>query len=224
MSSEKDTPGIRLPAERPGEPGGARARNREARVNALLEAAGALFLEQGIDPVTIDAITKKAGTAKGSFYRYFDSKDHLVEVLIQPVRDQVLAAVDTCYAEVDVARTAEDLSAAYTNLTFALVPTLLEHEDLVRLYLQENRGAPSGPRAPLVALSRALAERSTNLTAVAVEHGLVRDLDPEVIAGVVIGGVENLLHHHLAVRRAEDPLSAAAEVVSLILEGIGARD
>jgi len=44
----------------------------------LYDAAIALFEEQGYDATTIEDITERAGTAKGTFYVHFDSKRDLV--------------------------------------------------------------------------------------------------------------------------------------------------
>jgi TetR/AcrR family transcriptional regulator, fatty acid metabolism regulator protein len=45
---------------------------------ALLESALKLFKAKGFDDVTIEEITRGAGTSKGSFYTYFKSKDAVI--------------------------------------------------------------------------------------------------------------------------------------------------
>ncbi len=44
----------------------------------LHKAAVKLFLEKGFDMVSIDDITSEAGTAKGTFYLYFNNKEHII--------------------------------------------------------------------------------------------------------------------------------------------------
>ena len=87
------------PSERPGQPGGRRDTNRRERTKALSDAALALFLARGIEVVTIEDITTRAGVAKGSFYRYFDDKQALVEALFAPVASKVMAAFDESIAK-----------------------------------------------------------------------------------------------------------------------------
>ena len=48
----------KLPTQRPGPPGGKRARNREERRQALLTAGLKVFLEKGVDAATIDDIIR----------------------------------------------------------------------------------------------------------------------------------------------------------------------
>lgn len=60
-------------------------RQRQAQVTkrALFESALALFKEKGYESVTVEDITQRAGTAKGSFYTYFRTKS---DILIEEFR------------------------------------------------------------------------------------------------------------------------------------------
>ena len=62
---------------------------------ALLDAAEAVLVEQGLGGATIDQITSRAGVAKGTFYLYFRSKDEVVRALQQRHWDGLMeVAVD----------------------------------------------------------------------------------------------------------------------------------
>lgn len=61
-----------------------RVKRPESRREELLEAALALFLKRGVTNVTVADITEAAGAAKGTFYRYFESREELTAAL----RDQ----------------------------------------------------------------------------------------------------------------------------------------
>ena len=45
---------------------------------AIREAANSLFLKQGVDSTTVDAICAAAGVSKGTFYLYFHRKEDLL--------------------------------------------------------------------------------------------------------------------------------------------------
>ena len=45
---------------------------------ALRDAANRLFLKQGVDKTTVDAICAAAGVSKGAFYLYFHRKEDLL--------------------------------------------------------------------------------------------------------------------------------------------------
>ncbi len=55
----------------------------------LLDAAAIEFGERGFHEASISGITRRAGTALGSFYTYFDSKDEIFRALVQDMSEQL---------------------------------------------------------------------------------------------------------------------------------------
>lgn len=53
-----------------------------AKYARILEAAFDLFLERGVEEVSVQEITDRAGVAKGTFYIYFRDKEELRECLV----------------------------------------------------------------------------------------------------------------------------------------------
>jgi AcrR family transcriptional regulator len=229
MSSRIDTstsrrgPRPKTPGTRPGRPGGRRDRNRRERATRLCEAALALFLERGLDPTTIDEVTGAAGMAKGSFYRYYDSKAHLVESLCAPVQAEVEAVFANADAALKTAGRRDAVRAAYVALGEALVEALVPRLDLVQLYLQENRGPRTEARAPIRALADVVTRGAIDLTATAQAHGLLRPFPPAISALTVVGAVERLLHAALADGLIDDLTDVPEQVTSLVLEGLRPR-
>lgn len=64
------------------------SRGRATR-NKLLEAAEQEFGERGFHEASISSITRRAGTALGSFYTYFDSKDEIFRALVHYMSSEV---------------------------------------------------------------------------------------------------------------------------------------
>ncbi len=55
----------------------------------LLDAAAKEFGEKGFHEASISGITRRAGTALGSFYTYFDSKDEIFRALVNDLSQRV---------------------------------------------------------------------------------------------------------------------------------------
>ncbi len=216
--------GTKLPAERPGQPGGRRDTNRKERTKALSDAALALFLARGIEAVTIEDITTKAGVAKGSFYRYFDDKTALVESLFAPVQREVTAAFDGSIARLKGASSREQAFSSYEQIGEGLGRVILHHGDVVQLYLQECRAPAEGARAPARRLAGLVAGKAIEHTRLAREHGLLRDFPAEVSTLSVIGAVERLLFAILAGEFHGEPLEVPGQLITLILDGLRAPD
>jgi AcrR family transcriptional regulator len=60
------------------EPLGLRARQKQARRAALIDAAQLLVGRDGLDGVTVEAICAEAGVSARTFFNYFESKDDAV--------------------------------------------------------------------------------------------------------------------------------------------------
>jgi AcrR family transcriptional regulator len=222
MSTDPQFRPQKSPSVRPGASTGRRAQNRLERTRALCEGALGLFLERGLVPVTIEEITKAAGVSKGSFYRYFDHKAHLVSTLIEPLATAVLGPVDRAREGARRARTDDELLAVYAQLAAELVPVVATERDLIRLYLQERLGPPDETRQPIVDLADALTERAIEVSRTSMAMGMLVDEDPRVSTRVVLGATHELL---LASYRDDtlDPLTAAQAVIRIVMEGVGVK-
>jgi len=63
------------------------------RHDAFLDAAQTLIMSRGYDRFSIQDILDAAGTSKGAFYHYFDSKDALLDAVVARMADQAIARV-----------------------------------------------------------------------------------------------------------------------------------
>ena len=61
-----------------GPPTGRRERNRLHTTLAIEDVATRLFLEHGVDAVTVEQICEGAGISRRSFFNYFESKAQLL--------------------------------------------------------------------------------------------------------------------------------------------------
>ncbi|MBK7861883.1 MAG: TetR/AcrR family transcriptional regulator [Archangiaceae bacterium] len=210
--------------KRPGQPGGVRDTNRKARVEALLEAAQLLFLDRGIEGVSVDDITTKAKMAKGSFYRYFDSQAALVEELLEPVRVKMTDTLEQCSVALDTAATRDAQFEAYKKVGDAIGDIFLSWPGVTRLYLQENRAPAFGARKPLVELSRVISKYAIDITEKAQGHGILKPIPVAVSALSVVGAAERLVLALLLEEPIGNPLDVPQHLASLILDGLKKPD
>lgn len=213
----------RAPKERPGPPGGKRDVNRKRRVHAISRAALTLFLEKGVEAVTIDDIAREAQIAKGSFYRYFEDKTELVEAIFAPMGSVLRSALQRCEEALSAAKDRDSLVAAYQGLARDLIPVALGHLDEVKLYLHENRAPAQGARGPIRALALDVEARAVRLTEIAVRKGLLRVPDPRISALAVVGAIEQLALGFLGGRLDAPPPTVASTLIDLVLEGLRIR-
>ena len=213
----------KLPPARPGRPGGIRARNRDVRVAALLDAGLKLFLERGVESVSIDEIAREAGMAKGNFYRYFDDKRALVDRLLADIAADVRTAMRKCAVALGRAQDPSAMGLAYALLAMELAHATTSRLDVVRLYLQENRAPATPSTAGVRALADELADGAVKLTVAAVDRGLLDVSDPRVSGLAVVGAIEQLALSVLRGQLDAPPLEVGRIVVNMVLDGIRVR-
>jgi AcrR family transcriptional regulator len=79
-----------LPAKSKSRP---RTKPPEQRRNELMNAAERLFLQHGVGSTTIAQIASAADIAKGTFYLYFSSKEHVLAALGDRYGHQLLVKI-----------------------------------------------------------------------------------------------------------------------------------
>lgn len=71
-----------------------RSRDTETRRDELLRAAGDLFLENGYRETSVNSIVESIGASKGTFYYYFDSKEDVLDGLVEEVSEPIYEKID----------------------------------------------------------------------------------------------------------------------------------
>ncbi len=206
--------------KRPGPVGGVRDLNRQKKAQAIRDAALLLFLERGIEAVSVDDIMQAAQMAKGSFYRYYTDQTALVDDLMSPTKALLTGALELCSRELETAVSREAMIKAYTRIGDVLATLLMEQPGPVRLFLQESRAPAQGARRPIIQLSQQVSRYAIDMTKTAQRHGILKPINVAVSALTVVGAAERLL---LAVLHEEDignVLEVPAALTTLILDGL----
>jgi AcrR family transcriptional regulator len=88
-------------------------RRREQTRARLIEAAKGLFARQGVDNTRINEITEAADVGFGSFYNHFESKDAIVQAVLEETISAQGAAIDAITRDLD--DPAEIIAAAHRH-------------------------------------------------------------------------------------------------------------
>ena len=115
-------------------------RGRRTR-RALLDAAAVEFGESGFAGASIAGITRRAGTALGSFYNYFDGKEAIFRALVGDLSAQVGAAARDAVAD------APDAIAAERAALASFLRFTREHREIYRIVDEAEFVDPASWRA-----------------------------------------------------------------------------
>jgi AcrR family transcriptional regulator len=114
----------------------------EARRQAILAAALAVFAERGFEAARLDDVAARAGVAKGTLYLYFRDKEALFEALVRNAVSPLLEQMGRLAAAPDVTPS-QALEAFFALFQREVLGT--ERKLLLRLIIAE------GPRFPAIA-------------------------------------------------------------------------
>ena len=65
------------------------SKERERIYKTLLEKGKEMFNEKGFYEVTAEAVALEAGIAKGTFYHFFENKEHLYMVINNRTQEEI---------------------------------------------------------------------------------------------------------------------------------------
>jgi AcrR family transcriptional regulator len=187
------------------------ARGRET-LRRLLDAAAAEFGERGFHEASISGITRRAGTALGSFYTYFDSKDAIFSALVRDMSQSVAKAAAAAMSSgaTGIAREREVLTAF---LIFAR-----DHKEIYRIIDEAEFADPAAYRAHYEDAATRIAARFDE----SVADGTMAPGDNEVRAWAIMG-MNVFLGLRFGVWGANRSVDAVAEEIeSLLRDGLGA--
>ncbi len=117
-------------SRRPGRPSGV-AKGAERR-HLLLETALAMFARQGIADTPLTAIAREAGVTPAMLHYYFNTREQLLDVLIEERFLPIRASFSTLFQD-----SANDPVIALTRLAKQFIDISVEHEWFAALWVRE---------------------------------------------------------------------------------------
>jgi AcrR family transcriptional regulator len=117
-------------------------RDPEGRRQAILEAALAVFAEEGFAAARLDHVAERAGVAKGTIYLHFKDKQDLFEQMVREAVSPVIARLEAL-AELPDLPADMVLKSMFTVFRTEILGT--SRKALLRLVMTE------GPRFPAIA-------------------------------------------------------------------------
>ena len=76
-----------------------RKRDVDSKRTLILDAALEVFTSRGFHEATMDEVATASGVAKGTLYRYFESKEDLLEQLLNGTGEKIMARYGSVFSE-----------------------------------------------------------------------------------------------------------------------------
>lgn len=190
---------------------------RDERRQTLLLAARDVFARKGYHAATVDDITRAAGVAKGTFYLYFQEKRQIFYEVVRGFFDLVKAIG----SEVTGSTNPFDFMATAERAAHELMRVFLDNRELARLVYRESMGLDPELERMAGGFYREIANVQAANVRAGIDLGLLRNVDPMVVAWAHIGIVERVL---LALLEQDSglptPETIVREMIALAFEGL----
>jgi AcrR family transcriptional regulator len=174
------------------------------RREAILDAALVLFAERTFEGTAVPLVAEAAGVAAGTIYRYFPSKEALVNALYQRWKGQLH---DNLAAAIAAGGTPRE---QFGQLWRALWRFGATHPRAIA-FLETHHHAPYLDEES-VALGARIESETHAFVRAAQSSGAIRDTDPATVVALVMGAFGGLVKRAgPAGLREDDPLAATTE-------------
>ena len=173
---------------------------KERRRAQILEVAGQVFAELGYPRTTIDEIATRTGVARGTFYLYFDSKNAIFHELL----DLLLARLRENVVGIDVAEGAPLVRDQLLGTVRRVLDAFRENPAFAKLVMKEAVGVDAEIDKKLEAFDNQLHDWLADALAIGAEMGLIRAIDPEMVAWLILGSFKQCMS--LVLERPDDEL------------------
>jgi AcrR family transcriptional regulator len=195
-----------------------RRHTREAYREAILEAAKSLFSRVGFADATMSALADEAGVSVGTLYNYFESRDEVIQRLIEHEAEQLIQyakALDPGSDPLERLRQMLRNELRYVEEQGALMAMAIRAG-----VVHPDRSASADPEtAEQVSRKRILALHQELLAEAATQGQIRSELSPELLAPALDGMLSAFVHNWLASDRTTDLASQCDFVFDLFLRG-----
>ena len=164
------------------------SRGSEDKRRLIQRAAVRVFARQGFEAARVADIAREAGVAYGLVYHYFESKEEVLDDIVEEQLGVIIGVIDTIDGEARAPHEKLAAIASFVLDSYRVVP------DVVRVLLLETVRSSlvrATPRAR--AFERVFARIEAVISAHQRAGELRDDVDARIAGYVFLGALENLL-------------------------------
>lgn len=182
-----------------------------ARHRQILDCAKRVFAERGFHAANVSHICAAAGIGRGTLYLYFANKHAVLTAILGEALERVRALMERQSASgiaVPPSQVSKAQAIAFSARQLReILAVVFEDEDTLRILLREAVGLDVDVEHLLGQIDAALIAIVERGIRDAQRAGFIRELDPAIVATMVVGGVEKLA---LAALRSDAPVDLDA--------------
>jgi AcrR family transcriptional regulator len=186
----------------------------DVRRQELMDAAIRVFAQKGVNRTTVADITAAAGVAKGTFYLYFDSKEHLLAVLKEQMVGEILDQATALYSRVGQ----DDWETLLDATVETMTDFFIDRQDMIHVMVQE--GVSPETNDLFAECEMKIDQMFATAIRVGMDQGTFHSSDPDMAGRMIHAAFEGPLKNAILYRggiERERFISAAKEMIRKVL-------
>ncbi|MBI2060925.1 MAG: TetR/AcrR family transcriptional regulator [Nitrospirae bacterium] len=188
------------------------------RRQKILSVAARIFSRNGYHETHVSDIIHGARIARGTFYLYFDSKQDILNELI----DVFLARLDSAIKKVDLGRNAPPFSQQIESNLSRVLALIESERELASILLDRRVTLDPAMERRVDVFYDSLCKMTRNALIQGVRFGLIRRCDEGLTAHFIVGGLKEIFHRCVVQKRHPTRLKESmSELFQIILQAIG---
>ena len=192
---------------------------RHERLGGIMMAARSVFDARGYQAATMVEIAEAAGIAEPTLYKFFASKQELMEAVVGDWYEGLIADIEANLKGID------DPLAQMRWLIRRHIRTFETDPGLCRLVLNEVRTLADYDQSPVRECNRRYTAPFVTAFKQARADGLVRaDLKASFVRDAIFGALEHHLWDSVAGKAKLNPKALGDQIASLFFDGLLARE
>jgi AcrR family transcriptional regulator len=156
-------------------------REKEEIKQSLMTKGKELFIKYGLAKTSIDDIVQASGIAKGSFYKFFSSKEELFYVILQS-QEEISNRLIGGHLQEDLPP--KELIASFLHMAYQMA----DDNPLLQQWFQEpdrERILRKVPQHLKADYTEGYTEKGIVFAQALIDRGVLKELDPEVANGIL---------------------------------------
>lgn len=192
--------------------------NRRKREEQILDASIRVFAKRGYKKTNVSELVDEAQVARGTFYLYFKSKQHVLDRLVERFMTDLMQSVSKINSASYLMN--QNLKAYFRAASSDLIVCLTKNHQLARLILLHSDSLEPKMVAKIAVYTNQLVRIIKNNIDSGVRSGLFRPLNTDVAALSMIGSVKESLFHWMSQGETFELETHIASLIDYLLAGL----
>lgn len=172
-----------------------RAQKREDRREAIKAASIDVFSEKGFHKAKVSEIVERVGVAQGTFYLYYESKQHLFGSLLEDFLTMVVKTISDW--KPNNITSSQDLRMQLTYVGKLLTKVLNDNPGLTTIFFKEAHTVTHDFEDTIRDFYETLGSIITTFNDILHARGLIEPMNFQILAFSTIGSVERVIQEYV---------------------------